>query len=214
MNISIKSLVKGISALCIVSMSAIDMAAVPATPYPITKTLPDGTELTVRLHGDEHGSFVTTTDGYLLMQDASGFYNYAKKDVSGNIVSTDCRAVDVEMRGAADNAMLRSIDREAVVGARISELNRARDVQRISRIEGPATGIIPPVDDIDHHREACHPTTPSLGKPRLLVVLIEFADKEFTIQDPYDTFYRMLNEEGYSDYNCTGSVREDRKSVV
>lgn len=74
MNISIKSLVKGISALCIVSMSAIDMAAVPATPYPITKTLPDGTELTVRLHGDEHGSFVTTTDGYLLMQDASGFY--------------------------------------------------------------------------------------------------------------------------------------------
>ncbi len=208
MNISIKSLVKGISALCIVSMSAIDMAAVPATPYPITKTLPDGTELTVRLHGDEHGSFVTTTDGYLLMQDASGFYNYAKKDVSGNIVSTDCRAVDVEMRGAADNAMLRSIDREAVVGARISELNRARDVQRISRIEGPATGIIPPVDDIDHHREACHPTTPSLGKPRLLVVLIEFADKEFTIQDPYDTFYRMLNEEGYSDYNCTGSVRD------
>lgn len=208
MNLSIKSLVKGISALCIVSMSAIDMAAVPATPHPITKTLPDGTELTVRLHGDEHGSFVTTTDGYLLVQDAAGFFNYAMTDAYGNVVSTDLRAVDVDMRRAADNSLLKSIDREAVVGARISEIERARDVQRISRVEGPVTGIITPVDDISHHREACHPTTPSLGKPRLLVILVEFADKEFTIQNPYDTFYDMLNKEGYSDYNCTGSVRD------
>ena len=40
------------------------MLAVPATPYPVKVTQPDGSELTVRLNGDEFYHFYTTDDGY------------------------------------------------------------------------------------------------------------------------------------------------------
>ena len=117
MNLSVKSLVKRFSALFVMAGAIIDMSAVPAAPYPINVPMPDGTTVTVRLHGDECGSFVTSTDGYLLMRDGRGYYNYATLDRAGNAVATGVRAVDVERRSAADITLLRSIDRNAVVAA-------------------------------------------------------------------------------------------------
>lgn len=209
MNLSVKSLVKRFSALFVMAGAMIDMSAVPAAPYPINVPMPDGTTVTVRLHGDEYGSFVTSTDGYLLMRDSRGYYNYATLDRAGNAVATGVRAVDVERRSAADITMLRSIDRDAVVAARAGEVERMRGASPMlrnvpARMPGRATSAT----DISHHRDATSPTTPSTGKPHLLVVLVEFADKDFTVADPYATFNGLLNQEGYSDYNCTGSVRD------
>lgn len=49
---------------------------------------------------------------------------------------------------------------------------------------------------------------PSEGSPRALVILVEFADRPFSIPDPNDFYDRLLNEEGFSDYGATGSVRD------
>ncbi len=48
----------------------------------------------------------------------------------------------------------------------------------------------------------------SLGKKRFLVVLIEFDDLSFTIDDPGTAFYNLLNQPGYSENSGTGSVRD------
>lgn len=49
---------------------------------------------------------------------------------------------------------------------------------------------------------------PTLGKSKALVILVNFADNSFTIPDPQQTFHRMLNEEGFSEYGATGSARD------
>lgn len=49
---------------------------------------------------------------------------------------------------------------------------------------------------------------PTLGHQRSLVVLVEYADNHFTVPDPQQTFWRMLNEPGFADYGATGSARD------
>ena len=64
-----------LSALCL--LCAIKAAAVPADTTPAVVTQPDGTQLTIALHGDEFYSFTTTADGYTVVKDSRGYYTYA-----------------------------------------------------------------------------------------------------------------------------------------
>ena len=48
----------------------------------------------------------------------------------------------------------------------------------------------------------------SLGEKHFLVILIEFDDLAFTLDNPQDAFRNLLNEEGYSKNGGTGSVRD------
>ena len=47
---------------------------------------------------------------------------------------------------------------------------------------------------------------PSVGKPHALVLLVEYADVKFRVDDPHDYFSRMVNERGFSDLGATGSA--------
>ena len=46
------------------------------------------------------------------------------------------------------------------------------------------------------------------GRHRIPVVLVNFSDKSFIINDPATAFSNMLNKEGYSTNGATGSVRD------
>lgn len=62
--------------------------ASPAYPYPITITQPDGSVVTVVLKGDEHLKWAQTTDGYTILRNAKGVYEYAVNDrVEGLVLS-------------------------------------------------------------------------------------------------------------------------------
>ncbi|MGN0235114.1 MAG: M6 family metalloprotease domain-containing protein [Paludibacteraceae bacterium] len=50
------------------------ISAVPAAPYPIEMTQPDGSTITVYLHGDEHYSYYSLPDGTPLRRMESGFF--------------------------------------------------------------------------------------------------------------------------------------------
>ena len=72
--------------LCAIAFTA-SLWAVTATPYPFTVTQPDGTTITVRLHGDEYHSYYTTEDGTPLRRLDNGFFveDYSVKE---NFAST------------------------------------------------------------------------------------------------------------------------------
>lgn len=55
-------------------------------------------------------------------------------------------------------------------------------------------------------------TFPCIGKKKGLVVLVEFSDREFVIPNIKEKFNKLLNEEGYSDYNALGSARDFYKA--
>lgn len=51
---------------------------VAAVPYPVEVIQADSTKLTIRLYGDEHAHYTTTTDGYVIMQNKKGYYCFTK----------------------------------------------------------------------------------------------------------------------------------------
>ena len=48
----------------------------------------------------------------------------------------------------------------------------------------------------------------NLGERRFLVVLVEFSDLTFKVDNPQQTFHNLLNQAGFSDNGATGSVRD------
>ena len=52
------------------------------------------------------------------------------------------------------------------------------------------------------------PNPVAMGENHFLVILVAFADKAFSLDNPRDRFSRLLNEEGYSDYGGTGSAKQ------
>ena len=62
-----------LSLLALLAFS-LQLFAVKAYPYPVKLTQPDGSTLTVRIHGDENRSWKTTLDGRPVFQDSRGFW--------------------------------------------------------------------------------------------------------------------------------------------
>lgn len=49
---------------------------------------------------------------------------------------------------------------------------------------------------------------PAEGSPRALVILVEFMDKQFSMEKPQEFYYRLLNEKGFGDFGATGSAKD------
>ncbi|GAB1414619.1 hypothetical protein MASR2M117_00250 [Paludibacter sp.] len=160
--------------------------AVPATPFPITRILPDGSELVVQLRGDEHFHYELTDDGYLIEQEDNGFYSYAEKDKTGLIRSIGIRVSPIGKRTAIEKKYLLKAKQNPDFKQEI--LNRK--IQKA-----------PPRDDKRN-------TYPRTGSPKSIVILVNFLDVRFVTPSPKTTFSKMLNEEGYSANGGTGSARD------
>ena len=59
--------------LTVMGLLALTAAAIPADPTPVKVTQPDGSTVTVRLHGDEFFHITQTIDGYTLVKNAAGY---------------------------------------------------------------------------------------------------------------------------------------------
>lgn len=164
--------------------------AVPAFPGVIEAAQPDGTSVSIRLVGDERNHRAYSSDGYLLTADHEGFYVFANVDDAGLPVATDIRNINPETRTARDIAAISKLDREKIAAA-FSKKDGSRKMNAPMRGPGLASTKFP-----------------STGKQRSLAVLVEFQDNEFTIENPQEHYYRMLNEENYSEYDNAGSVRD------
>lgn len=51
-------------------------------------------------------------------------------------------------------------------------------------------------------------TFPTIGSPRSLVILVEFADNSFTIDNPYEVYSDMLSLPGFDRDGATGSISD------
>ena len=80
--------------------------AVPAHPGKARIVQPDGSSVTVWLHGDEYLHFSTTADGYSIVRRADGYYVYAQLGSDGQLKATSRIAHDEEGRSASEKAWL------------------------------------------------------------------------------------------------------------
>lgn len=129
--------------------------AVPAYPWPIKYRQPDGSVVTIQMHGDEFYHY-TTMGGKVVARGKDGFYHAAKLPARGTSSIKRVRTANPNLRAGS---------------------------------AGKESSI-------------------TMGQKRFLIILVEFQDLEFTVENAHDAFYAMLNESGYSANGGTGSVHD------
>ena len=163
--------------------------SIPAKPGLLQVNQPDGTTVEIYLKGDERGHSVYSSDGYLLTNDSEGYYVFADKNAEGLLVPTSIREINPQDRSAMTKDAISRIDQVALS----ESVERMRSAANNGMMRGP--GLM-------------STQFPSSGEQKSLVILVEFQNKEFTIENPNEYFHRMLNEEGFSDNSSTGSARD------
>jgi M6 family metalloprotease-like protein len=162
--------------------------AVKATPFPILITQPDGSQLTIRLHGSEFSHFQTTTDGYILKENSKGFLTYAIVNSAGELVESSVIAQNPSKRTASEVQFLKVIDQTAVQQAVQNSAKKSKML---------LTGANQP-------RKAY----PLNGSPKALVILANFSDNAFSVSSPQTSFQNLVTQPGYSANGGTGSARD------
>ena len=191
---------KTILFLCALVLSLGIARAVPAHPKAMPFVQPDGTQVMLRLIGDEWLHFNTTEDGYSVVMDARGYYVYAELAADGTLKPTAHIAHDFSKRTADEKAFLSTVkkrlapkmDEETFA---IRQKVRARQQKKL--VERRAAQY-----DYNNFRG--------------LIILIEYSNKSFSRNDYKDIIDHMVNDENYSGYynangqkeTFTGSVRD------
>ena len=182
--------------LLVLSVLCMTARAIPADPTPIKVAQPDGSMLTVKLHGDEFFHFTTTSDGYTVVKNAAGYYTYARLE-GDRIVAGDRIARDPAQRTAADRAALASIPKgltsNAMIQSGTQQLGRRNAAMRRVGAEG--------LMDYENFRG--------------LIILVNYTDKKFSMSDANAFYDDMVNTHNFTGYtlngrhvDMTGSVRD------
>ena len=162
--------------------------AAKAESIPVQVRQADGSVITVILRGDEHINWYTTLDGVLLVQGADNNYYIGKVEKSGNLIATKQLAHEAQTRSQAERNLIAKQDKEkffAYVNKIAEESENAYDNSPLTR--GPI---------IDSGYNGA-PYFPHTGSPKVLVILAEFQDTTFTIQDTKEIFTNYLTNEGH-----------------
>lgn len=183
--------------LVTMGLLALSAVAIPADPTPVKVTQPDGSTVTLRLHGDEFFHLTQTIDGYTLVKNDAGYYTYARQDNDGRLVSSGVVAHDPAYRLGAELASLAGIPKG---------LNDRLAAQSGARRLGKRNEVIRRVGSdgrMDYDRF------------RGLIILINYTDKKFSMPNPGEFYDDMVNTHDFSGYtlnnrrvNMTGSVRD------
>ena len=170
-------------------LSISTLYAVPACPDPVKFTQVDGSEITIRIRGDEFFHYTTTEDGYVLIPDATGILTYAEQDANGKLVSTKVRANSTNRRSSAERKFVQGLRRNL----NLTATNRSRRAQRSAAA---------PVNETPKR------AYPISGTPKSLVILVNFSDLSFVTANPKIAFTNLLNETGYATNGGTGSAKD------
>lgn len=168
--------IKLLKPLALASMMtvAVSASAVPARPGRVVVEQPDGTGVEVCLNGDENQNWISTPDGYTLIRDAKGFLTVARGE-NGTLQASELRYTGEASIGAARSSGF-------VKNLRPEKKSLRRAQTSSTQIDG---------------------TFPATGTRKLLMLLVNFSDKEPLYSS--EAFDAYMNTEGFS---STGSFRD------
>lgn len=158
-----KSILSILALLC----AAWSLSAAPAMPGKFTRVLPDGSKVTLELHGDEFRHWLTDESGRVVRFDSRGY-----------LVPSSVEETPVSMGGG-----------EEVNRIRMQQLEKTKRLLRRSA-----------------------PTRSAVGTIRFPLILVQFPDLSFSVGDTdaavNAAFDNLANQQGYSAYGATGSIRD------
>lgn len=178
--------VRGI--LFFLMMGQTEAYAIPAYPFPQKITQPDGTSLIIQLHGDEWFNWITTEDGYRIIRNNDGIFEYAGLLKSGVAVPSGLRVNDIHKRSEKEEEYLTRIPKN--LGISLQKLGSSRSER--NRTPGDLKSISADIVRF-----------PSAGVRKNLMILANFNDTQTTYTQ--GDFHNLMNQENY---NGTGSFRD------
>lgn len=182
---------KQLSLIVCLMLCSLTTWAAKAESTPVQVRQADGSVITVILRGDEHINWYTTLDGVLLVQGTDNNYYIGKVEKSGNLIATQQLAHEALTRSQAERNLIAKQDKEkffAYVNKVAEESENAYDNSPLTRgpiIDSGYGGV---------------PYFPHTGSPKALVILAEFQDTTFTIQDTKKVFTNyLMNEDHFTE---------------
>lgn len=170
--------------------------AVPAKPGLIQVTQSDGTQLTVRLVGDERRHYMLSPEGYTLTGGPDGDLYYAELSASGKLVPTKVKARPVNALTADERAVVSRLGKE-LKPTYVKPMNMPAPQQTQAPVLPAAGKPAPP------RRITSAQTT---GRLKSLIILVESSDKKFASASAQQDFRNLLMQDGYSVNGATGSA--------
>lgn len=174
--------------------------AVPAYTGIIKVKQADGTELSIRIHGDERANFITTDDGYpILLNQTTGNYEYAKL-ANGSLRASGIVATNATMRTKLDKEFLEGCNKTATIDAALTHRKAA---SALATTAAPRKANAKPMKTLVNN-------FPHMGEQHSIVILMEFNDKQFsTMDNPQQYYTDAMNKEGFTAENgANGSARD------
>lgn len=182
---------KQLSLIVCLMLCSLTTWAAKAESIPVQVRQADGSVITVILCGDEHINWYTTLDGVLLVQGVDNNYYIGKVEKSGNLIATQQLAHEALTRSQAERNLIAKQDKEKF----FAYVNKIAEESENAYNNSPLTRG--PIIDSGYGGV---PYFPHTGSPKALVILAEFQDTTFTIQDTKKVFTNyLMNEDHFSD---------------
>lgn len=172
--------------------------AVPANGTPFVVVQSDGSELTVKLCGDEGFHYFKTTDNVPIVRDGDDFFYYAAIGSDGKIASSGILAHEKDCRTEVEQSYVDCYLNDvanAITMQWKSSFDKRNNVYRNS-----ATHLM--------NNRAIGVSQGYFGDKKGLVILVNFANLSMSGSQPQQVFRKMFNEKGYSDNGHIGSVHD------
>ena len=182
---------KQLSLIVCLMLCSLTTWAAKAESIPVQVRQADGSVITVILRGDEHINWYTTLDGVLLVQGADNNYYIGKVEKSGNLIATKQLAHEALTRSQAERNLIAKQDKEKF----FAYVNKIAEESENAYNNSPLTRG--PIIDTGYGGV---PYFPHTGSPKALVILAEFQDVPFTIQDTKRIFTNyLMNEDHFTE---------------
>jgi len=197
---------KNIKAVITVLLPAIalcfplQISAVRAYPYPVEVKQPNGEVITIQAHGDEFAHYVTTADGYVVAVDSEGYFTFAEINDEGHILPGKIRVSENTLK-SDNHSFLKANSPEFIQKFKNAASKRINLTQKSKKS----------LQSIQRGETLRSLQNTAAGNTKELVILAEFTDQSFSVQNPRQAFTDMLNQSAYSPagaYGFTGSVRD------
>ena len=156
---------------------------VSAYPFPVEISQPDGTKITVILKGDEHLKWAQTLDGYSVMRNSKGIFEYTTMNSAQDMIPSGVQAKNETERSSSDVLFLGNVKKGLTYSS-----DQVQMMKSISQM----------------YQKSIRKSFPATGQRKLLCILIGFTDKAFSKTKA--DFESLFNQVGYAADGATGSV--------
>lgn len=158
-------------------------SGVSANPKPIEIIQSDGTKITIIPKGDENMKWAQTADGYSIMRNKKGIFEYARMSSTMDMIPSGLQARNESERGGSDNQLLGNTPKGLTFSrTQVGMMKSITHMVQKNRLKSASIS----------------------GTKKFICILIGFPDLAFT--KTKEDFENLFNQAGYTTDGASGSV--------